>query len=115
MEKVIDFIVENSELLILLAACLLDLILFLVGVFRKKVNPSVAEVVTKIPYFVSLAEDKFGSGQGLKKKEFVVEEACKLYEKMTDIYPNLRSAIRKVFSKAVEEVLETPQKKGKIL
>lgn len=113
MEKFIAFIIENKELLILAAACLLDLILFLVGVLRKKKTTPLGEVIIGIPSMIKLVEDKFGPGNGESKKETVMYMALALYKQLTGVDITANSYLGKEISSFIERCLETPTKKGK--
>ena len=109
MEKVIDFIVEHYELLILLAACLLDVILFLCGVFKKKKKEPLAFVVESLPDLINLAEKS--GGLGSEKLCFVVETAKEMMYKAIGCKPS--DVDIKLIEELVEKILSTPQKKGK--
>lgn len=111
MEKVINFIVENHEILILLAACLLDVVLFLVGVFRRKTDPSLNSVLKELPRLIFHAECKFGAGHGEEKKKYVLDVALKLYKNWTGFDISEKSFAYHVLGEAVEEILCTPEKK----
>lgn len=113
MEKVLSWFVENYELVILIAACILDLVLFLFGVFKKKVNDPLKEVLTRVPYLVSAAERAFGSGHGQEKKRLVIDTCISLYKKLTGLEVREGSEVFKFIDGTIESVLETPQKKGK--
>lgn len=113
MEKIISFIVENHNLLILLAACLLDVILFLCGVFKKKRNISLEEILLRVPHLVFLAEQRFGKGNGDLKKKTVLGILVDMYEVDTGVKVLPGSSVYAAFEHQIEKVLETPQKKGK--
>ena len=108
----IDFIVKNYQFIALVVAALVDVILLLVAVCRKKVNPSLDEVLVSIPDFIRYAEEKFGSGNGDKKKDYVMGIALSLYKHITGFEVSKDSHIYKVISGTIENVLKTPQKKG---
>lgn len=107
----IDFIKNNIELIVLGAACLVDIILFLMTILKKKVNPSVDKVIAELPGFISFAEDAIKPGQGEQKKTLVLKKAWCLYKQLTGISLSVDSSIMKLFSRKIEEILETPQKK----
>lgn len=113
MEKVLSWIVENYELLILVGACLLDVVLFLVGVFRKKYDPDKNSIVAKLPDLISLAEVQFGAGHGELKKQMVLDLAVKTYKMWTGVELQPGSNVYGYFEHMIEEILRTPQKKGK--
>lgn len=112
MEKLITFIVENHQLIILVLACVLDVVLFLVGVFKKKADPSLNSVLSQLPYFILAAEKNFGSGHGEEKKGAVMSCALALYQSLTGVEIKDGSMIHKAISDAIEEILITPRKKG---
>lgn len=113
MEKVINFIVENHEILILLAACLLDVVLFLVGVFKKKQKAPMDVVLTAVPYYIKAAEEFIGADKGQEKKDWVMKYLSKTYKNLTGVELLPGSVLFEDLSKFVEKVLETPTKKGK--
>ena len=113
MEKIISFISEHYEAVILAAACLLDVILFLVGIFKKKKNIPLDDVLVALPGAVALVESKIGSGNGELKKKYVLDMAKALFKESTGIELSDDSKTMKFFSSFVEEILKTPTKKGK--
>ena len=112
MEKIIDFISENYELIILLCACLLDLILFLVGVFKKIKLPVKEAVIELLPKLIVKAEKLYGSGHGQEKKVWVLNAAASYYEKFSKIPTSVFSGQMLEIGEALEEILKTPTKKG---
>ena len=98
MEKVLSWIVENYELLILVGACIFDIVLFLIGVFRKKRNISLEEILLRIPHLVFLAEERFGQGHGELKKKMVLEMLLDMYKQDTGVLVLPGSDVSKTFS-----------------
>ena len=113
INEIFNFIKENYEIIILVGACLLDLILFLVGVFKKKKTTPLGEVISYVPTMIKVAELKFGSGHGAEKKKSVMEMALLLYHRLTGVEITADSYLGKEISSFIERVLETPTKKGK--
>ena len=113
INEILNFIKENYEIIILVGACLLDLILFLVGLLRKKTRPALDVVMTGAPIYIKYAEEFIGAGKGEEKKAFVMKYLCKTYKNLTgfDLVPG--SVIYDDLDKFVEKILETPTKKGK--
>lgn len=113
MEKIISFISEHYETVILAAACLLDVILFLVGFLKKKTKPSLDVVLTAAPYYIKAAEEFIGEGKGAEKKAFVMKYLVKTYKNLTGVELLPGSVIYSDLDKFVEKILLTPTKKGK--
>lgn len=113
MEKIISFISEHYETVILAAACLLDVILFLIGFLKKKKTTPLGQVVQLLPLLICKAEYKYGSGNGALKKQFVMDAALNFYQKLTGIALTDDSVLADEISRAVELILSTPTRKGK--
>ena len=113
MEKLIAFIVENKELLILGVACLLDLILFLVGVFRKRDRSVLDQVIYSLPVFITKSEELYGSGHGEDKLKYCLSLALDHYFVLSGVRLSETSVFAKVLIHQIESILETPTKKGK--
>lgn len=110
MEKVLSFLSENwKELSVLLVAILT----FLVSMLRKKgkVDPVVEYVLTQVPDVIIAAEERVGSGNGEEKKRIVMSMIGLIYKKLTGYILKEDSKYFSLFSKYVELVLSTPQKK----
>ena len=112
MEKIISFISEHYQLVILAAACLLDVILFLLGVLKKDKVPVTQAVIGLLPDLINKAEEIFGSGHGEEKKAWVLKAAASYYEKFSKIPTSVFSGQMAEIGLALEKILETPQKKG---
>ena len=112
MEKIISFISEHYETVILAAACLLDLVLFLVGFLKKNKKVPMDVVLTAAPYYVKAAEEFIGEGKGDQKKAFVMKYLVKTYKNLTGVELSAGSVIYSDLDKFVEKILETPTKKG---
>lgn len=108
----LDFLRENYQLLILAFVSLVDLVLFLFALCKKKVDPSINTIIARLPSFICLAEQKLGAGMGKEKKQFVLEMACSLYKTLTGLAIEEGSSIYSIFSGAIETILSTPIKKG---
>ena len=83
--------------------------------FRKKgktFGDAVAEVYRKLPALILVAEKDVGPKQGSVKKHLVLSLALQLYKKLTGVELSEGSEIAKIFSNAIEDILDTPQKKG---
>lgn len=112
MKELLRWLCSNYELVILIAACVLDLVLFLFGVFKKK-NQSPLDVVLKAaPYYIRAAEEFIGPDKGLDKKAFVMKYLIKTYKNLTGVDLVEKSVIYEDLDKFVEDILNTPQKKG---
>lgn len=112
MEKVINFIVENYQLLLIVLQALLEVVIFLTVLIKKKDNPALDMVLRELPNLISKAELKFGAGSGETKLGYVVMVASQLYEKLTGLALQGDCAIVKKIKQCVEDILKTPQKKG---
>lgn len=112
MEKVIAFITEYHQLILMVLSALLEFIVFLVVLTRKKDNPALDMVLRELPNLISKAELKFGAGSGETKLGYVVMVASQLYEKLTGLTLQGDCAIVKKIKQCVEDILKTPQKKG---
>ena len=113
INEILHFIKENYDLIILIAACILDLVLFLVGVFKKRKNSTLEDVFHMIPAAIYKTEEVVGAGNGEKKKRLVMDLACKWYKELTGVELVEGSRYWNTISEFVEEVLITPTKKGK--
>lgn len=111
MKEVLSWIVENYKLLILVFACILDIILFLVGFLKKKKIIPLDDVLIALPGAVALVESKIGAGNGELKKKYVLDIAKALFKESTGIELTDDSKTMKFFSSFVEEILKTPTKK----
>lgn len=78
----------------------------------KTFGDAVAEVYRKLPSLILLAEKDVGAKQGSVKKHLVLTLALQLYKKLTGVELTESSEIAKIFSNAIEDILDTPQKKG---
>lgn len=107
----IDFIKSNIDIIVLVGACLVDIILFVMPILKKKSDPSLMAVIADIPSFVSSAEAKIGSGNGEKKKLYVLDLACRTYRHLTGVAVSKDSFVYRCFSRAIEDVLFAPHKK----
>lgn len=112
-KEILHFIKENYEVIILVGACLLDLVLFLVGVLKKKKTTPLGQVVQVLPIMIRKAEEKLGSGNGALKKQFVMDAALNFYQRLTGVALTDDSCLADEISHAIEEILSTPTKKGK--
>ena len=109
-----EFILENYELLILVGACILDVVLFIFGVLkRKKCSTQPLEsVLFALPTFINDVEKEVGAGNGESKKLRVVNEALNFYWYLTGLKVSQTSYIAQRISEEIEKILSTPQKKG---
>lgn len=75
----------------------------------KKQSPIVLDILELVPKYVSAAEKIFGAGKGDIKRNFVIDELSKVFYSYTG--KTMDQATFKFVSKAIEEILATPQKK----
>ena len=113
MKEVLSWIVEHYELLILVGACLLDIVLFLFGVFKKKSQSPLDIVLKAAPYYIRAAEEFIGAEKGADKKAFVMKYLLKTYKNLTGVDLGEHSVTYDELDRFVEDILRTPQKKGK--
>lgn len=106
-----EFIINNYQQIILIFACLFDVVLFLIGVFKKKANAPLTEVISCLPRLIIKAEKKIGAGNGSQKKLMVLDWALDLYKELTGVDVDCKSWIAEDISVAIERILRTPQKK----
>lgn len=110
-----EFIVENYQLIILICACLLDALLFILGYRSKRSFTPLGEVVAALPKLIYKAEKQYGAGNGSSKKLMVLDLAINLYKEITGVEVDYKSWIADEISSQIELILRTPQKKeGKI-
>lgn len=110
-----EFIVENYQLIILVCACLLDVLLFVLGIKKKKGFSPLNEVIAALPKMIYKAEKQYGAGNGSSKKLMVLDLALNLYKEITGVDVDYKSWIADDISSQIEMILRTPQKKeGKI-
>lgn len=110
----IDFIVENYELILKIIMILLEVFAFLVLVFKKhKSSAPLDSVISALPTIICEVEKCIGAGNGAIKKEEVMNIALDLYQRYTGILLKSDSFIANQISKAIEDILSAPQKKGK--
>lgn len=112
-KEILHFIKENYEIIILVGACILDLVLFLVGFLKKKKSLPLDDVLVHLPAAISLVEGKIGAGNGDAKKKYVLDMARALYKESTGVELSNNSKTMKFISSFIEAILETPTKKGK--
>ena len=98
----IDFLVNNWHWLLCLVLCLVELLLV---IFKKSIKfDTVREkIMAFLPVCISLAEEVIGSGNGSKKKDYVIA----LIKSSLDLKDDYDSFI----SSAIESILSTPTKK----
>lgn len=105
----IDFIKQHYNLVF---SCLIFVFSIILCLVRKKPNKIIDTISEKIalllPTFIRYAEDKFGVGYGLNKKQFVIDLVKEWFSdenlEFTDYYLNLVNNL-------IEQILSTPQKK----
>lgn len=111
MKEVLSWLSSNYEFVVLIAACILDLVLFLFGVFKKK-EPILNVVYQKLPEFINDAESLGKSGE--EKLHYVLERAILLLcHGYGYVYEDINKSMKKRIEYAIEAILSTPQKKGK--
>ena len=112
-----DFIEElglSYELFIALLILLLDVVIFIITLLKKRKNlSSVYEVIdSSIPFFIKKAEEQYPIGFGDIKKE-LVEKA--VYGLLLDKFNiTTYSKYKDYIDKSIELILSTPQKKGEV-
>lgn len=108
-----DFIANYWKELIALVCFLLEITISIILLVKrnKKESPVISEIVLKLPSIISHAEKVFPSGNGASKLELVLSVIDKLFKKETG-NPMTKSE-SKFFVEKIEEILSTPQKKGK--
>lgn len=111
MEKVIAFVLENWKLIAFVLCLIAELVVFLVRKKPIKVVDSVKEeIFGLLVAAIGSAEEVFGQGHGVEKKELVLK-AVKNHLEIT--HPEIDFAnYEKLASEMVEFILSTPQKKG---
>ena len=85
---------------------------FLVSLFKKKgkVDPAKEKVISYLPHFIRDAESSIKGAK--EKKNFVLTSCINLYKVLTGVNITYDSYVAKEFSDAIEDILDTPQKKG---
>lgn len=78
---------------------------------RGKMDPAIERVIRCLPLFIKDAEVSLGPKCGQFKKQRVLNSALGLYEKLTGIHITCDSYIAEQFCDAIEDILNTPQKK----
>lgn len=109
----IDFIVENYQFIALVGAGLIDVILLIVALCSKKEKPILNLISDMLPGFIKDAEVAIGSGNGEQKMEYVLSRIEEEYKKQTGCVLHLRGYLYRSFRNRIEDILGTPQKKGK--
>ena len=106
-----EFIFTYFRELIACLCFLLELVFLLIGIFkkRKKETPILLDLLELVPKYIAAAEKIIGSGKGEKKRDFVLDELSKVFYSYTG--KTIDEATFKFISKAIEEILSTPQKK----
>lgn len=105
MKEFFNFLQEYWKLIVIIS---LDLLLFFVGLIKKNVkliNSPLTITLEKLPGWIKIAENMFGS-QGKVKKDYVMDLALNYYKSIGGL-SNITSSI----DLAIEEILSTPQKK----
>lgn len=111
----IDFIQENSELITMVLLLVVELVIFLFRIFRKKESPVLNILSDMLPGWIKDAEVQFPVGNGERKRQYVLEQVEKYYEKLTGSKIKLTGILYRSFVNRIEDILGTPQKKGKNL
>ena len=105
-----EFILSNWKELCIIV---LTLACFLVGLFKSKgkTDPACEKVIAYLPHFIRDAEASTTGAEA--KKNYVLTHCINLYKILTGVTISLDSYIAKEFSNAIEDILDTPQKKGR--
>lgn len=106
-----DFILDNWKDLVFLFCLVLELFFFVIGVFsKKKKEPSVfSSILACLPVLIKNAECLIGAGNGIKKLEYVLNQVNSIIKQQTG--QEMNSSERVVFTRYIEEILQTPQRK----
>lgn len=107
-----DFIIDNYQLLIYLVLFILELLLSIILMCKKKSDPAVQEILLELPRYIEVVEKQIGAGCGDQKLNLVLHLVRGNYEKLTGCVFKPGSTLEKFFVAAIESILSTPQKKG---
>ena len=109
-----DFILGYYKELIVLGCFFLEFLLSLVALIKKqkKQSPLILDIISSLPKFISSAEKYIGSGNGSKKKDFVLQCIAGEFKRLTG--EDIDAHTLEVASIFIEEILKTPQKKGNL-
>lgn len=110
----LEFLIENYKLFVIVGSCLLDLILFVICCcLKKKKSISIDEqILGLMPIAIKAAEDLYGSGNGEKKKQYVMDFVSKQFKKWTGYELKPGCLEYGYFVAFMENILATPTKKG---
>lgn len=112
IKDVFEFILENWRFFSVIFLILCSLFLH---IFKKKVkvvDDIVLDIISKLPVLISKAENRYPSGNGQLKKVQVLDAALMIYKNLTGVALTYDSEIAIQIDKAIENILNTPQKKG---
>ena len=118
MQEFISFLQENWRFLVELILLVISLIIVLVKPSAKiKVPESViALAMASLPVYIQQAEDSIGSGNGLSKKEFVLNKVLEFISSKTGFSVAALSKLNYIlddFDSSIELILSCPvRKKG---
>ncbi len=109
-----DFIFTWYKEILFCVSVVIEFVFFIVALIKKskKQTPITLDLLELVPKYIAAAEKILGSGKGEKKRDFVLDELSKIFFNYTG--HSMDEATFKFLSKAIEEILSTPQKKEKI-
>lgn len=118
METLVQFFRDNWQFI---STAIVALLTIIFGLLRKKTTIEgsfIEQVYSKAIYLINEAEKIFASGQGEKKKEFVIGCLKENYPNLSKLFDSYKKAAwsnepdsSDVYSWIIENILSTPQKK----
>ena len=105
MQKVIEFIQNNWQFVVLAVVAILELVVALIRK-RSKVEIYDDSATSELLDLIIKAESQFGSGHGSEKLAFVLST-------FIDKHPGLKG-YESIIQSIVERILKSPQRKEKI-
>lgn len=109
MEVVWKFIIQHWYFVLWLFLEVVFGVLLLLK--KSKSNEPLNAVFNSLPRLITYAENKFGAGHGIEKKEAVLSKAVSLFKDFTGIVLKKDCGLYKLIAQRIEEILRTPQKK----
>lgn len=109
MDLFFDWCIDHVDLLIPIAFGLVEFIILIIFRKRVKIQEFVlndSSFTNRIVDLIKAAESIYGDGHGKEKMDYVLNQMC------SNCSPLTRNFTESLVRARVEQVLETPQKKG---
>ena len=113
MKQFVQFLLDNWQFIVYMLVSVITTIAVLVLKKKKVVNEldNILKIVlANLPRIVLSAEELFGAGNGVEKKQVVLDSVIKFVKDQFSV--DLPESLIAYISERVEDILAAPQKKG---